>query len=283
MDQLDHYIARVQNLPPAPTVAVQLLGLFSDPDRDIDRIVELVSHDPALTAETLKRCNSASFSGAQPAADMFEAVSRLGFYEVYCMVTALIASRTMTQVRAKFSLDATRLWQHAVTTAVTASILARRVAVADTEAFTAGLLHDIGKLIFVSVEGLTYAEMVHKTGGFGASLAAAEEATMGFTHAALGARLLARWGLPGSVCMAVQLHHQAPVAPAEFQRLAATINFANYLAHQIMDGPTHAPLAAEVSPEAMELVELTAKDIPAVIQEIHQGLEQVQGLLQMKP
>ena len=79
-DPIDQYIDRVKHLPPAPTVAVQLLGLFADPDRDIDRIVELVSHDPALTAETLKRCNSASLAGVGPATDMVEAVSRRVFY-----------------------------------------------------------------------------------------------------------------------------------------------------------------------------------------------------------
>ena len=124
---IDQYLDRVKHLPPAPTVAVQLLGLFADPDRDIDRIVELVSHDPALTAETLKRCNSASLVGAEPATDMFEAVSRLGFYEVYRIVMALVASRTMSAVRTKYPKEGTRLWQHTVTAAAIAAVLARRV------------------------------------------------------------------------------------------------------------------------------------------------------------
>jgi HD-like signal output (HDOD) protein len=149
---IDRYLDRVEQLPPAPLVATQLLGLFNDPDRDIDRIVELVSTDPALTAETLKRCNGTCFVGAEPASDMFEAVTRLGFYEIYCIVVGLIASRTMTQVRSKYSSDATQLWRHTVTTAVIASILAKRVQEAEATAFTAGLLHDIGKLIFISVE-----------------------------------------------------------------------------------------------------------------------------------
>src|ERR1035441_2907787 len=101
MKALDQYLDRVQNLPPAPTVAIQLLDLFSDPDRDIDRIVELISHDPSLTAATLKRCNSGALCGVEPASDMFDAVSRLGLYEVYCIVIGLTTSQTMMQVRAK--------------------------------------------------------------------------------------------------------------------------------------------------------------------------------------
>ena len=80
----------------------------------------------------------------------------------------------MTAVRAKFGWDSNRLWQHTVTTAVIASVLGQRVEVAEASAFTAGLLHDIGKLIFVSTEGIAYAELARKAGLFGAALVTAE-------------------------------------------------------------------------------------------------------------
>jgi putative nucleotidyltransferase with HDIG domain len=276
-DMLDRYIDRVQHLPPAPTVAVQLLNLFGDPNRDVDRIVELVGLDPSLTAATLKRCNSAAHGGEEPVTDMFHAVCQLGFYEVYCIVSALIASRTMSQVRAKYMLDAMRLWRHTVTTGVVASILARRVQEVDATAFTAGLLHDIGKLIFISVEGIPYAEMVREKGFYGSKLALAEEESFGFTHAALGARLLTRWSLPANVCTAVRFHHQPPAAAGQFQHLAATVNFANFLAHKVIDGPAAEP----GSHEAMDLLGLTPDDMPALLQRIDKSLESVQGLLRM--
>jgi putative nucleotidyltransferase with HDIG domain len=281
MDKIDAYIDRVQHLPPAPTVAVQLLGLFSDPDRDIDRIVELISHDPALTAATLKRCNSADLGGAEPTADMFQAICSIGLYEAYCVVAALVASRTMSQVRAKYSADATRLWQHTVTTAVIAAVLARRVDLVDAEAFTAGLLHDIGKLIFITTEGTNYAELVRQTGVFGPALAAAEESSIGFTHADLGARLLSRWSLPENICLAVKHHHQSPTAAVPHQLMAAAVNLGNLLAHQIIDVPKNTPAAPDGSPEAMALLALTAEDIPDLMQEIQKDLEGVQALLQM--
>jgi len=282
MPKLDEYIERVKHLPPAPTVAVQLLGLFNDPDRDIDRIVELISIDPSLTAETLKRCNHGCDRGDEPASDMFEAVTRLGFYQVYCVVVALIGSRTMTLVRSNYTADATRLWEHSVTTAVTASLLAARVQVLEATAFTAGLLHDVGKLILVSVEGVAYAQMVRDSGVFGSAMGAAEEQLLGFTHAALGARLLARWDLPEDVCLAVKFHHQSPAQAGASQRLAAVVNFANCLAHEIVDGAGGAPAAAEISPEAMELLELTPKEIPSVILQVNEALGGVQDLMQMK-
>jgi putative nucleotidyltransferase with HDIG domain len=279
MELLDRYLDNVKHLPPAPTVAVQLLELFSDPDRDIDRIVELIKHDPSLTAETLKRCNRGI---AEPATDMFEAVSRLGLYEIYAIVVSLLASRTMKQVRAKYSWDANRLWRHTVVTAVISSTLAKRVQVVEAAAFTAGLLHDIGKLILVSTEGVVYAEVVRNAGYFGPKLVAAETSVLGFNHAALGGRLLTRWGLPAGICHAVELHHQSPAGTAEHARLAGVVNFANCLAHQIIDGPAQAPEAAEASPQAMALVELKVTDIPALVEQINLAMPRFAGLLQMQ-
>jgi putative nucleotidyltransferase with HDIG domain len=278
---IDRYLDRVEHLPPAPTVAIKLLDLFSDPDRDIDRIVELIRLDPSLTAATLKRCNSTALRGAEPASDMFEAACRLGFYEIYCIVVGLIASRTMTAVRAKYGLDSARLWRHTVTTAVIASLLAKRIQVVEAAAFTAGLLHDLGKIVFVSVEGVGYAELARNAGLFGPGLVAAEVAANGFSHAELGARLLARWGLPESICLAVQFHHQSPASARQYQRLAATVNLANALAHQMVDGYTNAPAAAEAKVATMALVELKPADIPALMEEIQQAMGGFQELLQM--
>ena len=78
-----------------PMAAVQLLDLFRDPDHDVDRIVEFISQDPLLAAETLKRCNNATYRGAERTTDIFEAVSRLGFYELYGIIAAAAGSQML--------------------------------------------------------------------------------------------------------------------------------------------------------------------------------------------
>lgn len=281
MDKSDQYIDRVPHLPPAPTVATELLGLFSDPNRDIDRIVELISHDPSLTVQVLKQCNSAFFSGAQPASDMFEAVTRLGFYEVYCLVAALVGAQAMSLGKAKGGLDVGSLWRHSVVAAVAADTLARRVQEAEAVAFTAGLLHDIGKLVFASVEGSRYADLVRQTGAFGPGLGDAEQAAFGVSHASIGARLLVRWSLPENVAVAVLHHHGSPRAAEPFERLAATVQLANNLAHHLCDQVPRVPDLLSCSPDAMTLLQLTADDVPTLIAQTQTGLQRVQGLLQM--
>jgi len=87
MDNQISYSRQSGPLPLDTSVAIQLVDLFRDPDHDVDRIVELISGNPLLAAETLKRCNNAAFGGAHRTTDIFEAVSRLGFYEIYDIVS----------------------------------------------------------------------------------------------------------------------------------------------------------------------------------------------------
>lgn len=77
-DPAGRYIDSVKRLPAAPTVAMELLVVFKDINHDVDRIVELISLDPSLTVEVLKRCNSAYFRGREEVRDMFSAVRAHG-------------------------------------------------------------------------------------------------------------------------------------------------------------------------------------------------------------
>ena len=72
-------------------LAMQLLAVFRDSDLDVDRVVELVNQHPLLAAEMIKRCNRMKFHGAGPVTDIFEAVSRVGFYELYSIVSDSLA------------------------------------------------------------------------------------------------------------------------------------------------------------------------------------------------
>jgi len=281
IDKADYYIDRVTDLPPAPTVATELLGLFGDPNHDIDRIVELIGHDQSLTANVLRRCNSASFGGDGAASDMFEAVTRLGFYEVYCVVAALIGARAMSLGKAKGGMDVGSLWRHSVVTAVAAATLARRVREAEAVAFTAGLLHDIGKQVFSSAEGATYANLLKQTGAYGRGLADAEQTAFGVSHAVLGAKLLGRWGLPGSVVVTALHHHGSPRLAEPFAQMAATVSLANDLAHQMIDQTPPTPDLASCNPDAVTLLQLSAEDVGPLIEEIQTDLQRVESLLEM--
>jgi putative nucleotidyltransferase with HDIG domain len=281
MDKVDRYIERVQHLPPAPAVLPELQALFTDPNRDTEHLAELIGCDPSLTAEVLKRCNSAFFRGTEPPADIFEAVSHLGFQEVQYVVTAVTGPHSGSARRIDDVLDTGSQWRHSLLTAQTAAALASQAQHPEGGAFTVGLLHDVGKLIFASIEGQVYRDLIARAGEHGSSLARAEAVAFGATHAEVGARLLTRWGLPTDITLAVLHHHGSPAAAAPFQQLAATLGLADRLAQHLAAGTAASPQLAFDDVEALELLALTAGNVPEVLDEARERFRHVQELLRL--
>ena len=153
-DRADRIIDRIEHLPPAPTIATQLLDHFkSEENPDVDRIVELIRQDPSLTGEVLTAHATSAYFGGEPVSDMFQAVTRVGFYEVYCMVMSMLALQTLELARASGNKEIGVLWRHSVISAVAAEALAWYAGDDEGDGIRCtGLLHDVGKLIIISAE-----------------------------------------------------------------------------------------------------------------------------------
>ncbi len=193
--ELDAYLDRVRHLPPAPTLMIELIKLFCRSDADLGQIVDLLRQDPALTIEVLRR---GGYSGMEsPIMDMSEAVFRLGFNEVY-QVDCSSAWGAMN-VRRKCPISRSEALRiHSGISAVAAGTLALDVGESEGIAFTAGLLHDVGKLVLALAERDKYMAVMEECRIKGIPLSAGEKSQFGFSHIEVGARLLNRWGVPVS-------------------------------------------------------------------------------------
>jgi putative nucleotidyltransferase with HDIG domain len=278
MSANDRYLDSVSNLPAAPSATVQLLSLFRDPDRDIDQIVKVITYEPSLTAEILRRCNSAFFAAEQPVENVSEALTRLGFYEVYCTVVAVLARSATSLPGVQEGIDVERLWEHLVTTAIAAAELAEAIREPKEVAFTSGLLHDIGKLVLASGERSRYSHLQQESNAFGTSLVQSEEAAFGVNHANLGGSLLARWKLPPNISAAVFFHHDLQTAHF-FEQLAAIVRLADLLAHQIAGCNPDAVIGDPGYGPALQSLNLGAQDIVSILAETENALERAEGLI----
>lgn len=274
-DSLNKFLDGVEHLPPSPRILVKLLDLFKQPDQSIDEIVKLIGHDPSFTAEVLRRCNTVHFGANQPAGDIAEAVTRLGFQEVYNVVLGMFASEAI--LRPGYSPHVEILWRHSVAVAVASGVLAQAVDESVPFAFTAGLLHEVGKVIMVSSDAGRYAQAVQDAAMFKRSTLVTENQLFGFDHTELGACLLERWNLPPSIVAAVRHHHQ--LAGSEpFERLAATIHLANILAHATAEKFTYTPKSLETPNESMTLLQLTPETVAGLLPAMVEGLKKARAL-----
>ena len=96
MQTTSHQHLQTAPLPVDAVVAMQLLAVFRDSEHDIDQVVDFINQHPALAEETLRRCNRLKFLGTAPVSDIFEAVSRLGYYELYSIVSSSLAAQGIT-------------------------------------------------------------------------------------------------------------------------------------------------------------------------------------------
>ncbi len=273
---LDAYLDRVKHLPPAPTLMIQLIELFRQPDADPDEIVTLLRRDPALSVEVLRRCNSAFYGNETPVVDINEAVFRLGFYEVYQITVALSGMRMMTVKDTAAAFPAEELRRHSSIAAIAAGALAMDADVSEGMAFTAGLLHDVGKLALGLGEGEKYATLMHECERKGDSLSAVEKERFGFNHGEIGARLLCRWSVPDELVLPVLGHNDAGPGTEESQFLVLITNLSSRLAHYLQREKPGVPFIE--LPGVNPLVDILGLENSRIVEWEHSVREQVKNL-----
>jgi putative nucleotidyltransferase with HDIG domain len=260
---LDVYIGQIKALPTAPGVLVRLITLFQQPDRHIDDVVALIRQDPSLTAGVLRYANSALFAPETPIVEVFDAIEWVGFSQVYHAVVANLASQILQLTKGACELDVNRLWLHSATAAVYAGAIGKRAGENEGLAFTAGLLHDVGKIVLSLAEGEEYTALLNQFIS-GPQLQSAEEKNFGFSHAAVGARLLKRWELPEAIVEPIRCHHQVE-GKQQFERLCAVVSLGNVMAHTgdgAASGEEYAD--SEVAVHARTVLRLTTGDLDTI-------------------
>ena len=229
-DRLDSYLAGVKHLPPAPTLMIQLIELFQQSDRDMDEVIALMRQNPPLTAEILRQCNGAFFGNEEPVAEIGEAVFRMGFYEIYRLTVMLFGKQSIEATKSVEGVEIEVIWGHSAIVATTGGVLARELGESEGTVFTAGLLHDVGKVVLALAEGKKYADLLGQHRSAGRALAAAEKEFLEFNHMEAGAGLLNLWDVPDEIVMPVLYHHDTDWV-GNSSRPAAILNLADLIAH----------------------------------------------------
>ena len=242
--EIQNLLARRASLPSMPSVYFQILQALQSPDWPIERIAQIVATDPGLTTKILQLVNSAFFGFARNVSDADQAVMLLGLSTIrsLALTTQLFSAFESKQV-AGYSVE--RVWSHSMRVGQLAKKIAEIEGAEERlveQTFTAGLLHDVGKLILAENRSIKYLELMARAREQGRQLVEAEEETLRATHAEVGAYLLDLWGLPAPLVEAVALHHQ-PGQSAEngFTSLTA-VHVANVLEQETAQELPHGAL-----------------------------------------
>jgi putative nucleotidyltransferase with HDIG domain len=276
IERLDGLLDRVDSLPPAPRVLPRLLSALSDTATDLHQVVDLVAIDTVLTASVLRTCNSAYFGTARPAEDVAEAVQRLGFQTLYRTI-AVVSGANYFKLPKPGRLDADRLWRHSVTVAFAAQFVAEDTGLDSGLLFTAGILHDLGKVVLAGVKAEASTLPAPNTLEANGDMLDWEIATYGFSHAEVGGRMLKRWHFSDQLAASVRCHHD-PAAGGDTARFAACISLANTLAHRLDNATAAPPVTNSEAHTALNILGLAEEQLLCYDDRIRENLQFVEGM-----
>ena len=223
-------LARIESLPSLPEVYARLLAEIQSPRSCLRRVAELVARDVGMTAKILQIVNSAFFGLPRRVVNAQDAVALLGLDTLKALVLS-VKIFSQFDARRLRSLNLEALWRHSAQVGVYARTIALSEKLPRTsqdEAFSAGMLHDIGKLVLAQNFPQEYAEAQNGS----RPAAEIEQARFGASHAELGAYLLGLWGIDEAVVEAIARHHPARQG-AGSGGLEAAVCGANALEHML--------------------------------------------------
>jgi len=243
---LDHdaLVQSAYKLPPLPQTAARLAALVSRDDTELGEIVEVIELDPPLTLKLLRVANSVFGASRYPVGTVRDAVLRLGTGTVSGFAVASCVKSLLGKTIPGYNLPVSEFWNHALAAAFAAEIIIKfsKVSVSPL-AFTAGLLHDIGKLVlgnFLSQEALTWISRAIQEGKQTAFQAETE--ILSLHHGEVGGVIAQHWGLPDCLVKGIIYHHN----PDE---CGETICYATSLANLVAHRLTAEHQAASAEPE----------------------------------
>ena len=269
--ELRRLLVKRDTLPTIPAVYFQVLEALQAPDRPLEAIARMVAMDPGLTARSLQLVNSAFFGFARKVSSAEEALSLLGLSTIrsLALTTRLFAA---FEGQAAELCPVEQVWGHSMQVAH----LARRLVQLEggderlaEQAFTAGLLHDLGKLILADNLGPQYAQVLARSRSDKRHLSQVEQELLHATHAEAGAYLMDLWGLPAPLVEAVALHHQPGATKDPALSALTAVHVANVLANEFE------PPSADGAPSPLDLEYLgrlgLAQRVPAWRSQLRPG------------
>ena len=233
MPSVEEIMAKAREMPLLSNASTQLLAVLNDDDHGLDDVAKIIQTDTALTAKILQIVNSAAFGLRQSISSVAKAVPYVGEKLIISLAVSLSAPQVFNRPLLGYESQRGELWEHALRTAIAANLLSAksRSKVQAGVAYTAGILHDIGKSILSKFLTGNSPEMLARIdkGEFHDFLEAEEKKT-GLNHCDIGRELARHWNLPTELEQAIAYHHKPEESEKEYKPLVYIIHLADMIA-----------------------------------------------------
>jgi HD-like signal output (HDOD) protein len=272
-------VSALRNLSPAPMVLPRLQRLLTNPNSGLFEIVELVRLDTALTARVIQVSNSAWFGRGASCRTIEEAVNRVGFHQVHQLVATAAVSTVIGKPLSVYGLDDKAMWRNSVACAFAAELLAAHIREDVAEAYTIGLLHEVGRVAVDSYLGGKMPPVQLADAGFPNDYSATERSQLGFSHAEVGACMLKNWDFGPLAIEALRSQYAPLEALLPYDRMAAVLYGARLLRTVVCQGGEGPPIRADVA--ILETLCMTETELLGQVPDLRAQLTKARQLTEL--
>jgi HD-like signal output (HDOD) protein len=272
----DDIVREVKNLPSAPKVLPRLKQLLADGNSSMQEVVALIRVDPGIAARVLQVGNSAYFSSGVRCFKVEEAVNRVGYDQIYELVSYAVASQVLVRPLATYGIEADDLWKLSVSCALAAETLAIRTGQERDVAYTAGLLHCLGMVAVDEWALHTERPFRLKSEGYPVEASAHERAVFGFTQGEVGCALLKQWNFPSSMAEPLRWQY-SPLRSVAYTKMACLLHAAKWLRSAVCAGSN--PRPALPAAAILQPLQIAPEALPALLPEVENRLAAVSMMI----
>lgn len=230
-------LRRVKDIPSLPEVVTKVMELVSNPTSSAAELSKVIAHDPGLTTRVLRLVNSAYYGFPKQISSVQQAIMILGFTTMRGLVLSTSIFKIFTPKDSKTgkTIDYRDFWKHSISTALCARVVAEKVGMTEIgDAFSCGILHDIGKVVLDQYDHSDYVEVfkILRQPYTSEQLLEMEEKVIGVNHADIGYRVADKWNLPVTLSETIRCHHN-PLEAVSYTKLVSVIYMANIFSNLI--------------------------------------------------
>ena len=267
-------IQGIKDLPPMPQAVIKIQQLISDLNSDTAQVAGIIESDQAIAAKVLKMANSAFYGMSGKISSIHQASLLLGYQTLGEIVAMAGAADILDRKMPGYGYDSQELWQHSLSVAFTSKMIAdMKEKSVIHEAHTAGLIHDVGKIIldqhvlenkdqiaaFMNQEQKTYLD--------------AERYFFGFDHAGIASEICKTWKIPEKISLAIRCHHQPSLSNGD--KLSYILHMADHISTMGGIGYDDDDALYELEKGTMDFVELNQEEVSDITLKVLEAIDQL--------
>jgi putative nucleotidyltransferase with HDIG domain len=279
--KIDEYI---KNMPSLPTTVSKVLEVCNNPQTSPADLNHVISLDPVLVGRVLKLINSAYYGLGQQVTSLVRAIIMLGINTVKNLALSSAVLGNLAAGKSGTGLNMEGFWRHSLCVGVAAKIIAKKRGIdpkQSEEYFTAGLLHDIGKIPLNTVLATGYMLAISESDRNKMSLVRAEERKLGINHCEAGAKIVKAWKLEGAVGDAIIYHHDHIDYDGEHREVLNSVILANRFASAMEIGFSGDRYPEKPGPSVWEFLDINDTIFDEIEPVVNSEIEKAQIFLKL--